>query len=173
MKTTPSVVIRIILWLILIFGGIGLSLYFDLKYFKNLLFNPLFHLITLPVGYFTLKLSFHAAAVGGRELKRKGREGDIPRLETNKLVTSGIYECSRHPMLFGLMLLPLGIALFLGLPSFILFIAPFEAIFIFIMVITLEEKEAYMKFGEDYLKYKKKTPLVPKTKKCFKKLFFD
>jgi len=112
MKTTPSVVIRIILWLILIFGGIALSLYFDLKYFKPLLFNPLFHLITLPLGYFVLKISFHAAAVGGRELKKKGREGEITRLETNKLVTSGIYECTRHPMLFGLMLLPFGIALF-------------------------------------------------------------
>ena len=173
MKTTPSVVIRIIIWLILIFGGIALSLYLDLKYFKNLLLNPFFHLFTLPLGYFILKLAFHAAAVGGRELKRKGREGDIPRLETNRLVTSGIYECTRHPMLFGLMLLPFGTALFLGLPSFIFLIAPLEALFIFVMVITLEEKEAYMKFGEEYLKYKEKTPLFPKTKECFKKLFFD
>ncbi|GAB6073582.1 methyltransferase family protein [Nautilia lithotrophica] len=173
MKTTPSVIIRIFIWLVLILGGIALSLYFDFKYFKSLLFNPLFHIITLIIGYFVLKFAFHAAAVGGRELNRYGREGDIPRLETNKLVTSGIYECTRHPMLFGLVLLPFGIALFLGLPSFILFIAPLEAFFIFIMVITLEEKEAYMKFGEDYLKYKEKTPLFPKTKECFKKLFFD
>ncbi|ACM92131.1 hypothetical protein NAMH_0958 [Nautilia profundicola AmH] len=173
MKTTLSVVIRIIIWLILIFGGIALSLYLDLRYFKNLLLNPFFHVFTLPLGYFILKFAFHAAAVGGRELKRKGREGDIPRLETNRLVTSGIYECTRHPMLFGLMLLPLGVALFLGLPSFIFFIAPLEALFIFVMVITLEEKEAYMKFGEEYLKYKEKTPLFPKTKECFKKLFFD
>jgi len=173
MKTTPSVVIRIIIWLILIFGGIALSLYLDLKYFKNLLLNPFFHVFTLPLGYFILKLAFHAAAVGGRELKRKGREGDIPRLETNRLVTSGIYECTRHPMLFGLMLLPFGTALFLGLPSFIFFIAPLEALFIFVMVITLEEKEAYIKFGEEYLKYKEKTPLFPKTKECFKKLFFN
>jgi protein-S-isoprenylcysteine O-methyltransferase Ste14 len=173
MKTTASVVIRIIIWIILIFGGIALSLYLDLKYFKSLLFNPYFHFITLILGFFALKLAFHAAAVGGRELKRKGRDGDIPRLETNRLVTSGIYECTRHPMLFGLMLLPLGVALFLGLPSFIFFIAPLEAFFIFIMVITLEEKEAYIKFGNDYLKYKEKTPLFPKTKECFKKLFFD
>jgi protein-S-isoprenylcysteine O-methyltransferase Ste14 len=171
MKTTASVVIRIIIWIILILGGIALSLYFDLKYFRNLFFNPFFHLITLLLGYIVIKLSFHAAAVGGKELKRKGRVGDIPRLETNKLVTSGIYECTRHPMLFGLMLLPLGIALFLGLPSFIFFIAPLEAFFIFIMVITLEEREAYIKFGEEYLKYKEKTPLFPKTKECFKKLF--
>jgi protein-S-isoprenylcysteine O-methyltransferase Ste14 len=157
----------------MIIGGIVLSVYSDLTHFKFLLFNPFFHIITLPLGYLALKFAFHAAAVGGRELKRKGRVGDIPRLETNRLVTSGIYECTRHPMLFGLMLLPLGVGFVLGLPSFIFFIAPLEALFIFIMVITLEEKEAYIKFGEDYLKYKEKTPMFPKTKECFKKLFFN
>jgi protein-S-isoprenylcysteine O-methyltransferase Ste14 len=124
-------------------------------------------------GIFLLKLAFHAAAVGGRELKKRGKKGNVPRLETNVLVTSGIYECCRHPMLFGLMLLPLGIALVLGLPTFVFFLAPLEALFIFIMVITLEEKEAVKKFGEDYLKYREKTPLFPKTKECLKKLFID
>jgi len=157
----------------LIFGGIALSIFFDLKYFKSVLFNPVFHFFTFIAGYFVLKLSFHAAAVGGRELKKMGRIGDIPRLETNRLVTSGIYECTRHPMLFGLMFLPFGIALFLGLPTFVMFIAPLEGLFIFIMVITLEEKEAVKKFGEDYIRYREKTPLFPKTKECFKKLFFD
>lgn len=148
-------------------------MYFDFKYFKFLLFNPFFHLFGFLSGIFLLKLAFHAAAVGGRELKKRGKKGNVPRLETNVLVTSGIYECCRHPMLFGLMLLPLGIALVLGLPTFVFFLAPLEALFIFIMVITLEEKEAVKKFGEDYLKYREKTPLFPKTKECLKKLFID
>jgi len=172
MKTSISVIIRIILWAVMIFGGIALSLYFDLKYFRHLLFNPLFHIFTAVLGYYVLKISFHAAAVGGRELKKHGRRGDIPRLETNRLVTTGIYECTRHPMLFGLMFLPFGIALFLGLPSYIFFIAPAEGLFILIMTLTLEEKEAYMKFGEEYLKYKEKTPFIPRTKECFLRLFF-
>jgi len=167
------VVIRIAIWLVFIIGGITVSLYFDLKYFKSLLFNIPFHLVTFVLGLFVLKLSFHAAATGGKALKKYGREGDLPRLETNKLVTSEIYECTRHPMLFGLMFLPLGIALLLGLPTFIFIISVIEGLLVFLAVVTLEEKEAVMKFGEDYIKYKEKTPLFPKTKECFKKLFFD
>ncbi len=172
-KTTPSVVIRILIWIIMIFGGLALSIYNDLKEFKSLFFNIYFHLFTFVIGIYLMKLSFHAATVGGKELKRKGREGDLPRLETNKLVTTGIYECTRHPMLFGLTLLPLSFALIIGSPTFIMIIAPLEMIFIIFMVLTLEEAECRKKFGKDYEEYKKKTPIFPKTKECFKKLFFE
>ena len=167
-----STKIRLTLWAIFIIGGVLISLYFDFKYFQNLLYSTKFHIITLILGLFLLKLSFHAASVGGKELAKKGRVGDIPRLETNRLVTSGIYSCTRHPMLFGLMLFPLSIALILGLPSFIFIIAPFEAVTILIMVLTLEEKEAYKKFGEKYIEYKKEVPALPKDLRCLKKLFF-
>jgi protein-S-isoprenylcysteine O-methyltransferase Ste14 len=42
----------------------------------------------------------------------------------------------RHPMLFGLTLLPLGWALLLGSPTFITLIAPLEMLFIIFMVIV-------------------------------------
>ncbi|GEM_PF-2599994 len=71
MKTTPSVVIRIALWLILLFGGAALAIYLDLRYFKELLFSPLFHIITFFMGIGILKLAFNAAAKGGRELAKK------------------------------------------------------------------------------------------------------
>ncbi len=107
----------------------------------------------------------------GRELARQGREGEIPRLETNRLVTTGIYACTRHPMLFGLTLLPLGVALLLGSPTFILVVAPLEALFILAMILTLEEREAVAKFGEAYREYRKRTPLIPRTGECWRKLF--
>ncbi len=173
MKLSASSKIRIALWIIFLVGGALLSLNFDVKYFPNLLKNPIFHLISFVFGIFVLKLSFHAAAVGGRELKRKGRRGDLPRLETNVLVTSGIYKCTRHPMLFGLIFLPFGLSLILGFPTFIFFIAPIEGIIILILVLTLEEKEALDKFGNKYLEYKKNTPFIPKSKECYKKLFLD
>jgi len=171
-KTTPSVIIRLILWFLLIVGGIAFSIYFDLIYFKKLFFSPVFHLISFFAGIFVLKLSFHAASVGGRELAKKGREGDIPRLETNKLVTSGIYSCTRHPMLLGLMFLPLGLALLIGSVTFII-ISLFEAVIIFILMIVFDEKEAEKKFGEKYREYKKNVPVFPKKKECWKKLFFE
>jgi len=30
----------------------------------------------------------------------------FPRLETNKLVSTGVYDCMRHPMHFGLLFFP-------------------------------------------------------------------
>jgi len=107
-KTSLSVVIRIALWLVMIVGG---AVYAVIKDWGSALFtNPLFHGVSAVLGILLLVLAFRAAANGGRELT-KGRVGDIPRLETNRLVTTGIFSCMRHPMLFGLTLLPLGWAL--------------------------------------------------------------
>ena len=172
LKTTPSVVIRVLLWVFILVGGVWIGLYYDFVYFKKIVTNPIFHLFTFLIGAFLMKLSFHAAKVGGRELKKFGRKGDIPRLETNRLVTSGIFSCFRHPMLFGLSFIPLALALIVGSPTFILFIAPLEMIFILIMVLVFEEMECYKKFGKDYEIYKKSTPIFSKDKECYKKLFF-
>ncbi|WP_281951108.1 methyltransferase family protein [Nitrosophilus kaiyonis] len=171
MKTSISVIFRIVLWIIFLFGGAILSFYFDIKYFKNLLLSPTFHIISFIIGIFILKISFHAASIGGKALHKYGRKGNIPRLETNQLVNKGIYSCTRHPMLFGLMFLPLSLALILGFPTFIFFIAPIEAILIFILMIYFDEKEALKKFGKEYEIYRKKVPIFPA--KCWKELFFD
>jgi len=170
-KTTPSVVIRIFLWVIMLVGGIYYGIKYDIIYFPHLIADPFFHIFTFIIGFFLMKLSFNAAKVGGKELKKYGREGDIPRLETNKLVTTGIYSCFRHPMLFGLSFIPLSLALLVGSPSFILFIAPFEMIFILIMVLVFEEMECHKKFGKDYEEYKRKTPIFSKELSCYKRLF--
>jgi len=170
-STTPSVVIRMLIWLLLLLGGSLLANHFDRIYFRELWESLFFHLLCLPVGIGLLLLAFRAAAAGGRELARKGREGELPRLETNRLVTSGIYTCTRHPMLFGLTLLPMSLALILGSPTFILIIAPLEALFILVMILTLEEKEAIGKFGEAYRRYRRHTPLIPRNAKCWKALF--
>ena len=116
-------------------------------------------------------LSFRAASKGGKELAKYGKVGNVPRLETNRLVTSGIYSKMRHPMLFGLALFPLSLALIIGSPSFIFYIAPIEMIFIIIMVFTLEEAECKKKFKDDYIKYSKKVPPVCFRLDCLKALF--
>ncbi len=167
-KTSVSVVVRILLWLFLLFGGAIFGILND----KNdpLYESYLFHIISFIVGYILLIYAFRSAANGGKELK-KGRVGDIPRLETNHLVTTGIYNCMRHPMLFGLTLLPLGVALVVGSPTFITMIAPFEMLFIIFMVIVFEEWEVRKKFGQEYKEYASKTPMVSFKKECLKKLF--
>ena len=166
--TSISVVIRLFLWFMMMIGG---ALYSLSKDWDTLLFkNVWFHLATATIGMVLLVLAFRAAANGGRELT-KGRVGDIPRMETNRLVTTGIYSCMRHPMLFGLTLLPLGWALLLGSPTFILFIAPLEMLFIVVMVIVFEEMEVKQKFGNAYAHYRQKVPMVSFKWKCMKVLF--
>ena len=170
-STTPSVVIRIAIWILLLAGGALLSFRLDRSFFSRVDQGLFWHLVTFSAGVLIGGLAFRAAAAGGRELARRGREGEIPRLETNRLVTTGIYACTRHPMLFGLTLLPESLALLLGSPSFIFIIAPLEALFILLMILTLEEREAVAKFGAAYEEYRRRTPLLPRTGECWKALF--
>ncbi len=169
-KTSPSVIIRIFLWFIMIVGGSIYAFYLDKD--SAIFYNLTFHVFTAIVGLLILKFAFHAASTGGKELA-KGRTSEMPRLETNKLITTGIYSCMRHPMLFGLTLLPLGWALLLGSPSFITIIAPLEMLFIVVMVIIFEEMEVKKKFGKEYQIYSQKVPMVSFKIKCLKKLFWD
>ncbi len=167
-NTSASVVVRIFLWLIMLFGGAFFSIHRD---FQNPLFRDfLFHFVTLIVGGFITILAFRSAGNGGKELK-KGRIGDIPRLETNRLVTTGIYACMRHPMLFGLTLLPMGWALLLGSPTFITIVAPSEMIFIVFMVLIFEEMEVKKKYPDSYEQYRQNTPMVTFSFRCLKELF--
>ena len=76
----------------------------------------------------------------------------------------------RHPMHLGLFLFPLGIAFLIGSPSFILFIAPTEIIFMLIMIKLVEEPGAINKFGKEYLNYKKQVPCFCFKVKCLKEL---
>jgi len=167
-KTTPSVIIRVAIWVVMLFGGAYYSISRDIgsEYFNSISF----HIASAIVGIVVIKLAFNAASTGGKELT-KGRVGDIARLETNQLVTTGIFSCMRHPMLFGLTLLPFGWALFLGSPTFITLVAPLEMIFIIVMVLVFEEMEVRAKFGKEYEEYKAKVPMVNLSKKCLKELF--
>ena len=167
-KTSFSVVIRLFLWFAMIIGGAAYALAKD--WHSPLFHNLWFHLLTAFIGFFLLVLAFRAAANGGRELT-KGRVGDIPRLETNRLVTTGIFSCMRHPMLFGLTLLPLGWALLLGSPTFITILAPLEMLFIITMVTIFEEMEVKRKFGEAYETYRREVPMVSFRLGCLKRLF--
>jgi protein-S-isoprenylcysteine O-methyltransferase Ste14 len=77
----------------------------------------------------------------------------------------------RHPMLFGLTLLPLGWALLLGSPTFITVIAPLEMFFIIIMVLIFEEMEVNRKFGKAYEVYREEVPMVSFKSECLRTLF--
>ncbi|WP_456485282.1 methyltransferase family protein [Hydrogenimonas sp.] len=173
-RTTPSVAIRIFLWAFMLIGGVVGGIYCDLvcfEGFKALFLNPFYHLLTFILGFILMAMAFRAAAAGGRELAKHGKDGQVPRLETNRLVTGGIYAHMRHPMLFGLTLVPLALGLMVGSVTFITLIAPIEMTFIVIMVLTFEEWECRKKFGGAYDAYAKNVPAVCFKPKCLKALF--
>ncbi len=156
----------------MLIGGSSVGIYFDLIHFRDLFFDPLYHAFTFVCGFFLMTMAFRAAAAGGRELAKEGRKNSsTPRLETDSLVTTGIYAQMRHPMLFGLSLVPLALSLIVGSPTFILFIAPLETLFIIVMVLTLEERECRKKFGAAYEEYARRVPAVCFKRECLMKLF--
>ncbi|WP_201353163.1 methyltransferase family protein [Hydrogenimonas urashimensis] len=173
-NTSFSVVVRLLLWALLLIGGTCLGIWLDLRHFRELFFSWIWHLLSFPAGIGLMALAFKAAAAGGRELAKSGKSSpDVPRLETDRLVTTGIYAHMRHPMLFGLTLVPLALAFVVGSPAFITIVAPVEMVFIVVMVLTLEERECRRKFGDDYERYAREVPPVCFTPHCLRLLFFQ
>jgi len=169
--STASVRWRIVAWMVMVPGGAVAGLVVDWILYRDWLLNPWFHLLTLPVGLALLKGVFTVSRNTGRVLARHGRAGELPRLETNRLVQVGPYACMRHPMHLGLLFLPLAVALILGSVSFIVCIAPLEALFMLAMIRWVEEPEAIRKFGQDYLAYRRRVPMFNLRPDCLRRLF--
>ena len=123
----------------MIVGGSAAGLWLDSHLFHTWLTNPWFHAISFVIGLTIFRLVMNSSRNTGKLLARLGREGDLPRMETNKLVSEGYYACMRHPMQLGLLLFPLATAFIIGSLSFVLIIAPLEILFMIIMVKLFEE----------------------------------
>ena len=93
-----------------------------------------------------------------------GKGTAIPAMPTQKLVIRGPYAFSRNPMMLGVLIYQIGFAIFFGSISWIfltlLLIAGYTT-----YIIKVEEKELELRFGQDYLEYKKKVPFLIKIKK--------
>ncbi len=159
-----------LMWVVMMFGGAALGLWLDVRHFHDLLMSPWFHVITFVPGILLLRAVLMVSRNTGRLLAREGREGDLPRMQTNKLVTTGPYGCMRHPMHLGLMFFPLSLAFIIGSPSFIVIIAPLEMIFMVIMIRLVEEPEAIKKFGSAYREYMQHVPMFSFRLRCLNQL---
>lgn len=83
----------------------------------------------------------------------------VPFNPPPQLVTSGPYAYVRNPMLSGVFALLFGFGVLFGS---IFLLALFTPLFIFINVLELkaiEEPELSKRLGEDYIEYRKKTPM--------------
>lgn len=162
--------LRIVVWIIMIFGGSIFGYYIDSLMFENAHNNVISHVVSLLFGVFLLFIVMRISKNTGRTLAKYGRKGKLNRMQTNILTKQGVYKYMRHPMHLGLLFLPFAVAFLIGSPSFILIIAPVEIIFILIMIKFVEEPDTIRKFGDEYLEYKKQVPWFCFKMKCLKKL---
>jgi protein-S-isoprenylcysteine O-methyltransferase Ste14 len=162
---------RIVVWLLFIFGGIALSLWLDSRLFAADFFPEKARMLLGISGGVLFILAFYATGNVGRTLARHGRQAkDLPRMQTDRLVTTGIYRMMRHPMNQVLLSFPLSIALMLASPSFLFIIAPAEILAMLLMIRTIEEVETRKKFGRDYDEYCARTPRFCFRLECLKAL---
>lgn len=162
---------RIIIWLIMLIGGVLGGLWLDKCLFSKLYGSLWYHLISFLIGALLLIVVVIISRNTGRTLAKYGRKGELPRMETNCLVKTGVYEYMRHPMHLGLLLFPFTFAFLSGSISFVIIIAPLEVVFMLMMIKFVEEPEAMAKFGDEYQIYMKTTPSFCFKKKCLQALF--
>jgi protein-S-isoprenylcysteine O-methyltransferase Ste14 len=94
-------------------------------------------------------------------LYKIGKGTPAPFVPTQKLVISGPYKYCRNPMVFGALLFYTGIASIFNTPSMLLAIFVFFIPFL-VFIKLIEEKELEMRFGKEYVEYKKRTSfLIP------------
>lgn len=96
------------------------------------------------------------------DLVRKGEGSPIPTksTETILLVNSGPYKYCRNPMIFGYVLIFVGLGLFLN--SWVLMVLIPAIVFGLLMmyVKVKEERDLEKRFGDSYKKYKESTSIV-------------
>ena len=83
----------------------------------------------------------------------------LPIMATKKLLISGPFKYCRNPMSFGTLLLYFGISIFIGSISAIGMVLMF-LILLITYIKTIEESELEIRFGEEYLAYKRETPFI-------------
>ena len=94
-----------------------------------------------------------------------GKGTPIPMIPPKKLIIRGPYAYTRNPMGLGILIFYLGFGILTGSVSSIVFTILFISILL-IYYRFIEEKELELRFGQDYLEYKKRTPfLIPGRKK--------
>ena len=91
-----------------------------------------------------------------------GRGTPVPLMATQKLIIQPPYSYCRNPMALGAIGMYLGVAiLFRSIGAVILVLL--AAMLLLIYIKRVEEKEMQIRFGQEYLNYKKQTPfLIPR-----------
>ncbi len=83
----------------------------------------------------------------------------FPMLPTKKLLIVGPFKYCRNPMTLGTVTAYAGIGIWVGSFTALMAVALFATILMSYLKI-IEEKELQLRFGDEYVEYKKKTPFI-------------
>lgn len=117
----------------------------------NWLLGLLFILVGLSLGLWSNYVQFTI-----------GRGTPVPIMATQRLIMLAPYSYCRNPMAMGAIVAYLGIAIWLGSLSALGVVLLF-ATCLLIYIKLVEEKEMELRFGADYIEYRRQTPfLIPR-----------
>lgn len=160
-----KMIVRFIMW----FAGIGVSfatgLYLDRKFM--LLSFPVW--VKILAGFLML-VAVLLLARSGRLLRKLGKP-DEHWGWTSRFVTKDLYECLRHPYHLGIGLFVTAFSTIIGGLWTQVLVTIFVWTAIFIFLTRVEEPELLEKFGQDYVKYKEKTPMIFPSPRCIINVF--
>ena len=144
---------RFIMWMTALIISYGSGLYID-----YIVLRFRFPIYISIVGILGIIIAFRLLQVSGRMLRKFGdaREWGV----TQKLVTTGIYSCLRHPHHLGIGLFASSITLVIGGVSTFLISSTVIWLLIIWFLKNVEEPELIEKFGEDYIKYRDRVPMI-------------
>jgi protein-S-isoprenylcysteine O-methyltransferase Ste14 len=83
----------------------------------------------------------------------------FPMLPTKKLLIIGPYKYCRNPMTLGTIMAYSGVAILVGSYTALLAVVIFSSL-LMVYLKLVEEKELELRFGQEYLEYKKNTPFI-------------
>lgn len=91
-----------------------------------------------------------------------GRGTPVPLMATQKLIIQPPYSYCRNPMVLGTIGVFIGLAIVFGsIGSLLLVLIAITLLLIYVR--RVEEREMVLRFGEEYLEYKRQTPfLIPR-----------
>jgi protein-S-isoprenylcysteine O-methyltransferase Ste14 len=112
--------------------------------------------IILSLPFFSLALFLIGWSVQNF-LKVKGTP--VPFNPPPQLVTSGPYAYTRNPMLTGVFALLFGFGIFFGSISLLFVFTPFFIFVNFWELKAIEEPELVKRLGQEYIEYRKTTPM--------------
>jgi len=152
-----------------LYGHLSLSVFFGTLLFSFLpvsgvTFGGVFHRMLANTGVLQIAgLSivfvsvstylFALTALRARGAPEKGRH-----LETDRMVTSGIYRYIRHPMALAVFMLCFGLMLWrLSIACIVAYVV---VILLYTVVQRKEEEALIKKFGDDYLEYRQQVPAL-------------